>query len=244
MIIYKTTNLTNGKFYVGKDEKNNPNYLGSGIHLKRAVKKYGVENFKKEILEICENREKLNEKEKYWISTLSATTLGYNIAEGGTGGKTTPIVHNKGKTYEELYGIEKANELKEKKRLANLGKKLSNEVKEKISNGNKGKKVSDETKQKQSVANKGKKISDETKQKISKSVSNFFSNKENRDNLSKKHKGKILSDETKQKISKSLKKKVIKIDENKGYLIANNKGFENGWTTTIFGHVTEIEKKQ
>ncbi|TXG80778.1 MAG: S26 family signal peptidase [Spirochaetes bacterium] len=38
--------------------------------------------------------------------------------------------------------------------------------------------------------------------------------------------------------------KVIKIDENKGYLIANNKGFENGWTTTIFGHVTEIEKKQ
>lgn len=31
MVIYKTTNLTNGKIYVGKDEKNNSSYLGSGI---------------------------------------------------------------------------------------------------------------------------------------------------------------------------------------------------------------------
>ena len=30
MIIYKTINLLNGKVYVGKDEKNNPNYYGSG----------------------------------------------------------------------------------------------------------------------------------------------------------------------------------------------------------------------
>jgi len=88
MIIYKTTNLVNGKFYIGKDEKNNPNYLGSGKILKIAIKKYGTENFKKEILEECNNKKELNEKEKYWITTLSATTLGYNIAEGGTGGKT------------------------------------------------------------------------------------------------------------------------------------------------------------
>jgi SOS-response transcriptional repressor LexA len=37
--------------------------------------------------------------------------------------------------------------------------------------------------------------------------------------------------------------KVIKLDTTKGYLIANNKGFENGWTQVIYGHVTEIEKK-
>jgi hypothetical protein len=36
--------------------------------------------------------------------------------------------------------------------------------------------------------------------------------------------------------------KVIKTDKTKGYLIANNKGHENGWTNTIFGYVTEIEK--
>jgi hypothetical protein len=30
MIIYKTTNLINGRFYVGSDKYNNPKYLGSG----------------------------------------------------------------------------------------------------------------------------------------------------------------------------------------------------------------------
>lgn len=88
MIIYKTTNLLNGKFYIGKDEKNNPKYLGSGKILKLAINKNGVENFKKEILEECPTKKELNEREKYWITKLSATTLGYNIAEGGTGGKT------------------------------------------------------------------------------------------------------------------------------------------------------------
>lgn len=88
MIIYKTTNLINGKFYVGKDEINNPNYLGSGKILKLAITKNGRDNFKKEILEVCNCRELLNEREKYWIKSLSATTNGYNIAEGGTGGKT------------------------------------------------------------------------------------------------------------------------------------------------------------
>lgn len=34
--------------------------------------------------------------------------------------------------------------------------------------------------------------------------------------------------------------KVTKLDNNKGYMIANNKGYENGWTKTIYGFVTEI----
>ena len=88
MDLDKTTNITNGKFYVGKDEKNDPNYFGSGKILKLAINKYGLEYFKKEILEECLSREELNVKEKYWIIVLSATTLGYNIAEGGTGGQT------------------------------------------------------------------------------------------------------------------------------------------------------------
>jgi hypothetical protein len=68
MVIYKTTNLINGKIYVGQDTKNNPNYLGSGKKLKFALKKYGIENFKKEILEECSTLDELNELEKYWIS--------------------------------------------------------------------------------------------------------------------------------------------------------------------------------
>ena len=48
MIVYKTTNLINGKIYVGKYEGNRENYLGSGYILKKAIKKYGRENFKRE----------------------------------------------------------------------------------------------------------------------------------------------------------------------------------------------------
>ena len=51
MIIYKTTNLVNGKIYIGKDKNNNPSYLGSGKILKLAIKKYGKENFTKETIE-------------------------------------------------------------------------------------------------------------------------------------------------------------------------------------------------
>lgn len=88
MIIYKTTNTINGKIYIGQDSKNNDNYLGSGLLLMQAIEKYGKENFHKEIIEYCKSKEELNEKEKYWIKTLNANTrgVGYNIAEGGSGG--------------------------------------------------------------------------------------------------------------------------------------------------------------
>jgi len=62
--------------------------LGSGKVLKLAIIKHGKVNFKKEILEICKDRRTLNDREVYWICELSATTVGYNIADGDTGGKT------------------------------------------------------------------------------------------------------------------------------------------------------------
>lgn len=90
MLIYKTTNLINGKVYIGRQVHDNPNYIGSGKIIRRAIKKYGINNFKKEILEYCFSISHLNDQEKYWIVTLNSTdkTIGYNIMLGGQGGNT------------------------------------------------------------------------------------------------------------------------------------------------------------
>lgn len=87
MVVYKTTNLVNGKIYIGQDSKNNPDYLGSGVIIKRAIKKYGKENFIKEVIDICKNKEILDEKEKFWIKKCNSRDdlIGYNITEGGEG---------------------------------------------------------------------------------------------------------------------------------------------------------------
>ena len=65
-IIYKTTNLINKKIYIGSDIKNNgngdPAYLGSGILLKKSIKKYGIGNFSKEIIFFCESLDELKNK--------------------------------------------------------------------------------------------------------------------------------------------------------------------------------------
>lgn len=88
MVIYKTTNLVNEKFYIGKDARNRKSYLGSGKVLKQAIAKYGTESFKKEILEYCSDLMHLAEREVYWINKTNALVVGYNIAVGGTGGNT------------------------------------------------------------------------------------------------------------------------------------------------------------
>lgn len=90
--IYKTTCLINSIIYVG--QKKSPKflgqkYLGSGKILKSAIKKYGRDNFKVELLEECDSFEDLNAKEIYWISKLDSTNpdVGYNILQGGQGFK-------------------------------------------------------------------------------------------------------------------------------------------------------------
>jgi group I intron endonuclease len=126
MIIYKTTNLINQKFYVGKDTHNNPNYYGSGKRLKLAIQKYGIENFKKEIIEICDSMEKLNERERFWIKELNAINEGYNISLGGDGGDTISNNPNKkliGKRHSEKMKDPFVNKNKAKGRVVRLKKK-------------------------------------------------------------------------------------------------------------------------
>jgi group I intron endonuclease len=96
MVIYKITNLLNGKIYIGKDLFNNQEYFGSGILIKNAILKYGKDNFKREILEYVDSRENLNDREKYWIKELNAQNreIGYNIHNGGDGGDTFSGKHH------------------------------------------------------------------------------------------------------------------------------------------------------
>ena len=89
MIIYKTTNKVNSKCYVGKDSHNDPDYLGSGVYLSKAINKYGRENFVKETIDSAETSEEINKKEKRWIKFYnSVVPSGYNLTEGGDGFST------------------------------------------------------------------------------------------------------------------------------------------------------------
>jgi len=190
MIIYKTTNLINQKFYVGKDVHNNPNYYGSGKRLKLAIQKYGIENFKKEILDICETLEHLNDREKFWIRELNAVNEGYNISLGGDGGDT---ISNNPRKFEIGKKISESNKGKF------VGKIISKETKEKISKSLKGKFVGDKN------PNYGKKHSDETKDKIRKRAIGRIVSDETRKKISIKNKGKVgnfWTDEMKKRLSK------------------------------------------
>lgn len=128
MIIYKTTNLINNKIYIGQFNGKSKSYIGGGKYFKRAVKKYGEENFKFEIIVEGDFNIKLtDELEIHYIQLYNSTNpnFGYNLAPGGGG---------------------------------RIAYKLSEEHKKKISIGNKGKikkPCSEEHKRKIGLANKG-----------------------------------------------------------------------------------------
>lgn len=89
--IYKTTNDIDGKFYYGKHQTENPNdsYLGSGVHLERAISKYGREHFHKEVLFVFDTEEEMNAKEREIITEeLISNPNCYNMTFGGEGGDT------------------------------------------------------------------------------------------------------------------------------------------------------------
>ena len=89
--IYKITNKVNGKMYIGKHTTDNldDGYLGSGVYICNAVKKYGKEAFTKEWLEFAENAEDLNYLERMYVDEeWIARPDTYNLKLGGYGGFT------------------------------------------------------------------------------------------------------------------------------------------------------------
>lgn len=122
--VYKTTNLVNGRYYVGFHETRNLNdpYLGSGVFIKKAIKKYGASNFKKELLFVFDNKKDMIDKE---IEIVNEEFVNkpetYNMSKGGCG-LSTLSDHMKEKTIMKIImSLSKIN-LKErsKKRVATI----------------------------------------------------------------------------------------------------------------------------
>lgn len=87
--VYKTTNTINGKFYVGAHRTTDPDddYIGSGVLLQRAVKKYGRQAFIKEVLYDFDSEQEMLDKEVEVVNPeFCERDDTYNIAPGGQGG--------------------------------------------------------------------------------------------------------------------------------------------------------------
>lgn len=89
IFFYETTNTTNGKKYYGIHQTKNINdgYLGSGVILKRAMAKYGKDNFSRRIIKFFNNTEEAYCFEKNFVNEdIVKSTSTYNITIGGKGG--------------------------------------------------------------------------------------------------------------------------------------------------------------
>lgn len=156
--IYKITNITNGKIYIGKHSTDdlNDGYMGSGKIIKRALNKYGIENFKKEYLVFCDKEDKLNWFERFYIRKYGSTNadIGYNLTKGGDGFSVGNISCMKGKHH--------SKETRRKMSESAKGKTFSAEHRIHISEVRKGMKFSDEHRIHLSESKKGKRNSPNT----------------------------------------------------------------------------------
>jgi group I intron endonuclease len=156
--IYKVTNTLNGKFYIGKHQTMNPNdsYYGSGRAIVNAMRLYGKEFFRKEILFDFDTEEEMNLKERELVTLdLVSNPKCYNLGIGGEGGP-----HFKGRkhTSEALA------------KMVRVGYKHSTETKAKISEANFARTRKPETGERIAAKAKGRKHSPETKAKIAETL--------------------------------------------------------------------------
>lgn len=89
-ILYKTTNIINNKIYIGVHKTKSPEtfdgYYGSGIALKKAIKKYGKKHFIRETLYIFTSKNRAYAKEAEIVNFSFIQTNNYNMHIGGCGG--------------------------------------------------------------------------------------------------------------------------------------------------------------
>lgn len=215
--VYITTNLINGKKYIG--QKASPifveSYKGSGTLICKALKKYGFENFETKVLEWCFNQEELDKSERRFIEQYDAINSEdfYNLACGGSLGNARK-------------GSRISEEGRKNISKGHLRENLSEKARENMSNGHIGNKNfmygkchTEETRARISEVlcdgrmkgekhpMFGKHHSEETKRKISVSATN--PSEETRKKMSEARKRRITTDETRKKLSEAQKKRFV-----------------------------------
>lgn len=169
--IYRIDNLENGNFYIGQTYKTLSQRFTShkceanrgdvDSRLYRSMRKYGVDMFTIEDVEIREFETKqeaktwMNEREPYYISLLKPP---YNTAPGGLGHTGVQWTEERKIRFRELMSGENN---------PNFGKEMSEETRQKLSDALKGRIISEETRKKTSETMKGVPKSEETRQRMS-----------------------------------------------------------------------------
>jgi group I intron endonuclease len=179
--LYQITNLVNNKIYVGvhKTKNMNDGYMGSGKVIVNAIEKYGINNFKKDILETFENAEAMYAREKEIVTDefLLREDV-YNLRRGGHGGFD---YINANRTSDEWSNLGKLGSAKSSK---NKGKKFNQTWRNNISKSLVGrvgvfvgKQHSEESKKKIGIKNSKNQIGNGNSQFGTMWITNNFENK-------------------------------------------------------------------
>lgn len=213
-IIYKITNLLNGKIYIGQTRQKLNDRIRQHKNCKKkcgidiAIQKYGIENFKIDVVEEVPV-EMLSEREIFWIAELNAKVPnGYNLTEGGEGGSgCSPSDETRKKISNSLKGRPAHNKgvpcsqsTRDKISAANKGRTPPNKGKPSPNKGmpshRKGKTLPKETCMKMSIARMGsknpnygkhRKHSEKTKAKLSAALKVYWAKKKAEKNLETKN---------------------------------------------------------
>ena len=145
-IIYRIMHRDTGKMYIGKTARTLEERMKEHLHrvetyIERAIANYGIDAFEVSVIEECDDEEKLNEREIYWIAFYNCKNPhGYNLTDGGEG----------------IIGYKFSPELIEKISKSRQGKKLSEKTRKALSDSQKGKQFSDEVRARMSQNKKSK----------------------------------------------------------------------------------------
>lgn len=204
-IIYKTTNLIDGKYYYGKHSTQdiNDGYLGSGTLLKRAIEKHGAENFIRTIICECATAEDINKMEALIVTEEYVNDPNcYNMTIGGEGG-WYHINNDPEKRADSSVKTKKAFAKKSPEELARIGEAKRNLGESNgmygvarcgESNPMWGKQHTQEARDKISKTKTGTKMSDNARKSMSKSQKKRWSDPSHKNAMSEAQKQSFIKD--------------------------------------------------